>query len=83
MSTLEERLERLEKELAETKHQLAREQAVTQIQNVMARYTLFHSGGRQKECLDLFAMRTPDVGRSGQHRAGAKLGKAGGGHPLP
>lgn len=62
MNTIEARLDLLEKELAETKHQLAREQAATQIQNVMARYMLFHSGGRQEECLDLFAMRTHDVG---------------------
>lgn len=60
--TIEERLGVLEQELKETKHQLARAQAVTEIQNCMARYWLYHSGGRQRECLDLFAMRTPDVG---------------------
>jgi hypothetical protein len=58
----EVRLAALEVDLAETKHQLARAQAVTEIQNVIARYTLYHSAGWQKECLDLFAMRTEDVG---------------------
>ena len=58
----EARLALLEADLAETKHQLARAQAVTEIQNVIARYTLYHSAGWQKECLDLFAMRTDDVG---------------------
>lgn len=59
--TVEERLEKLETELAEMKLQLFREQAVTEIANTMARYNYYHSGGRQKECLDQFAMRTPDV----------------------
>jgi hypothetical protein len=56
---LDVRLSAPEADLAETKHQLARAQAVTGIQNVIARYTLYHSAGWHRECLDLFAMRTP------------------------
>lgn len=59
--SIEERLVDLETELAATKHELERQKAVTEIQNVMARYMLYHSAGRHKACLDLFAMRTPDV----------------------
>lgn len=55
----EERLELLEKELEAVKLQLARAQAVTEIANTMARYNYYHSGGRQRDCLDQFAMRTP------------------------
>ena len=57
----EERLELLEKELEAVKLQLARAQAVTEIANTMARYNYYHSGGRQRDCLDQFAMRTPGV----------------------
>ena len=57
----EERLELLEKELEAVKLQLARAQAVTEIANTMARYNYYPSGGRQRDCLDQFAMRTPGV----------------------
>ena len=59
--TLEERLTKLEGELEKTKLALEREKAVTEIANTMARYNYYHSGGRQRECLDQFAMRTPGV----------------------
>jgi len=36
-------------------------EAVNEIQNLMGKYSFWHSAGMHKECLDLFAMKTPDV----------------------
>ncbi|WP_405970536.1 nuclear transport factor 2 family protein [Streptomyces sp. NBC_00988] len=40
---------------------LARLEAVQQIQNLMGRYSFLHSANMHRECVDLFAMKTPDV----------------------
>ncbi|WP_427925075.1 nuclear transport factor 2 family protein [Streptomyces sp. cg40] len=40
---------------------LARMEAVHDIQNLMGRYSFLHSANMHEECLDLFAMDTPDV----------------------
>ncbi|HKT04342.1 MAG TPA: nuclear transport factor 2 family protein [Rugosimonospora sp.] len=40
---------------------IARVEAVQEIQNLMGRYSFWHSAGMHRECLDLFAMKTPGV----------------------
>jgi SnoaL-like domain len=47
MVSLEDRISRLE--------------AVHEIQNVMGRYSYWHTANMHRECLDLFAMKTPGV----------------------
>lgn len=51
----------LAQEISELRAELERMQAVNEIQNVMANYTIYHAFGRHKECLKQFAMHTPDV----------------------
>ncbi|WP_405970534.1 nuclear transport factor 2 family protein [Streptomyces sp. NBC_00988] len=40
---------------------LAKLEAVHQIQNLMGRYSFWHTANMHRECLELFAMKTPDV----------------------
>jgi len=40
---------------------LARIEAVHEIQNVMGRYSYWHTANMHRECLDLFALKTPGV----------------------
>ena len=40
---------------------LARLDAVRQVQNLMGRYSYWHTANMHAECLLLFAMKTPDV----------------------
>jgi hypothetical protein len=40
---------------------LARLEAVHEIQNVMGRYSYWHTANMHRECLDLFALKTPGV----------------------
>lgn len=65
LAAMEERLERLE-------HDLAKERAVTQIQNCMGRYAFLHTGGMHTECMDCFAVGDPElsieIGPSGLFR---------------
>ena len=41
--------------------QIARLEAVHQVQNVMGRYSYWHSAAMHSECVDLFALKTPGV----------------------
>lgn len=58
---LEKAVLELQEKLAKAELELEREKAVTEIQNVIANYTYYHSGGRHKESLEQFALLTPDV----------------------
>jgi len=40
---------------------IARLEAVHEIQNLMGRYSYWHTANMHRECLDLFAMKTPGV----------------------
>ena len=40
---------------------IARLEAVHEIQNLMGRYSFWHTANMHRECLSLFAMKTPDV----------------------
>jgi hypothetical protein len=40
---------------------VARLEAVHEIQNLMGRYSYWHTANMHRECLSLFAMKTPDV----------------------
>jgi hypothetical protein len=40
---------------------LDRAEAVTAVHNLMGRYSYLHTASKHTECLDLFAMKTPDV----------------------
>lgn len=76
MTELEKRLEALEndykKTIAELRLELAKEKAVTQIQNCMGRYAYMHTGGMHTACLECFANGDPDltieIGPTGVYR---------------
>jgi hypothetical protein len=40
---------------------LERAEAINAAQNLMGKYSYYHTASKHKECLDLFAMKTPDV----------------------
>ena len=40
---------------------VARVEAVQEIQNLMGRYSYWHTANMHRECLDLFALKTPGV----------------------
>jgi SnoaL-like domain len=46
---------------AELEQRIARLEAVHEIQNVMGRYSYWHTANMHRECLDLFALKTPGV----------------------
>ena len=46
---------------AELSQRLARVEAVQEIQNVMGRYSYWHTADMHRECMDLFALNTPGV----------------------
>ena len=74
--TIEERLDQLEQDynarIAKLELELAKEKAVTQIQNCMGRYAYMHTAGMHTRCLDCFANGDPElsieIGPSGIYR---------------
>ena len=46
---------------ASLEDRIARLEAVHEIQNVMGRYSYWHTANMHRECLDLFALKTPGV----------------------
>jgi hypothetical protein len=46
---------------ADLQARLDRSEAVTAVSNLMGRYSYLHTASKHTECLDLFAMKTPDV----------------------
>lgn len=65
MTELEKRLaaleEQFEAKIAKLELDLAKERAVTQIQNCMGRYAYMHTGGLHTECMECFAVGDPDL----------------------
>jgi SnoaL-like domain len=47
--------------LSSIEDRIARLEAVHDIQNLMGRYSFWHTANMHRECLSLFAMKTPDV----------------------
>ena len=61
MADLEKKFEELEAKIAKLELDLAKEKAVTQIQNVMGRYAYMHTGGMHTLCSHLFAEGDPEL----------------------
>ena len=58
---MEEKLNELLARLEKLELELAKEKAVTQIQNCMGRYAYMHTGGMHTECMKCFAEGDPDL----------------------
>ena len=59
--SIELELNELKEAVAKLQHDLKKEQAVTQIANVMARYAYYHTGNDHNACEELFACGDPDL----------------------
>lgn len=51
----------LEERIAQLEHELARERAVREIQNLMGRYTVNHTPATVHQAVEFFALELPDV----------------------
>lgn len=57
LEELAEKIQKLEAAQADLELQLKKEQAITQIQNLLGRYVYMHIGGKHTGCMDLFSKR--------------------------
>ena len=59
--SLEEKIASLEETIVQLKHEIERLEARNECENMMGRYAFYHSAGKNKEIVELFALKNPNV----------------------